>query len=384
MTRLSPLSIAMPLLLAVVVPMNAQAPDPRPIIARPSIQTAKLEANSNIPNGILPAQYKAAYGFNRIPNQGQGQTIALVDAYDDPNISSDLAFYANYFHLTPCNFQKVKVGNPAQGEDWDLVESWDVEQACAIAPQANIILVEANSDSLADLFQAVAVASAAPYNATVVSMSWMTDEFAGEQQFDSYLCNIVDGNGQPVTFVAANNFVKYPAASPCVVAAGQTTVTLSTVLPLASPLQLNYGSESAWGYGGISLYESQPSWQNPACSGFSATNRCLPDVAANAENVPVYDTYSYAGWVEVDAPGLSPPAWSAFFTLVNSGRAGQRKNTLSQAAADMYAIYYSSDYLTDFHDIVSGSGAGPGYDLATGIGSYQANALFSALVADVN
>jgi hypothetical protein len=229
MTRLSPLSIAMPLLLAVVVPMNAQAPDPRPIIARPSIQTAKLEANSNIPNGILPAQYKAAYGFNRIPNQGQGQTIALVDAYDDPNISSDLAFYANYFHLTPCNFQKVKVGNPAQGEDWDLVESWDVEQACAIAPQANIILVEANTDSLADLFQAVAVASAAPYNAAVVSMSWMTDEFAGEQQFDSYLCNIVNGNGQPVTFVAASNSVKYPAASPCVVAAGQTTVTLSTV-----------------------------------------------------------------------------------------------------------------------------------------------------------
>jgi len=86
----------------------------------------------------------------------------------------------------------------------------------------------------------------------------------------------------------------------------------------------------------------------------------------------------------VGGTSLSTPDWASFFTIVNSLRAGQGKGTLSQAAPDLYAIYYSSDYLTDFHDITSGSGAGPGYDLATGIGSYQVNNLAPALVADPN
>jgi len=387
MTTLSASSIAVLLFLAVAPRMNAQAADPSRLFAQPSVQSAKLVTNSSIPIGILPSQYKAAYGFNRVPNQGRGQTIALVDAYDDPNVASDLAYYANYFHLTPCNFQKVKVGNPSQGQDWDLAESLDVEQACAMAPQANIILVEANSDLFSDLLDAVAVASAPPYNATVIAMGWGTAEFEGEQQFDSYFCNVVNGNGRPVTFVAAINWVLYPAASPCVIAVGGTTLGLSSVLPRANPLQLNYGSESAWGYGGISVYESQPTWQNPACTAFSQSARCLPDVAAAADadpGIPVYDTYSFAGWVTVGAPWASTPNWAAFFSLVNSARVAQLKNTLSQAAADMYAIYYSSDYLTDFHDVISGRGAGAGYDLATGIGSYRANNLFSALVADAN
>lgn len=387
MNRPSVLSIGMLVLLAATLPLMAQTPDPHNAYAHPAIQIANVPANPGGPTGILPAQFKAAYGFNRIPSQGQGQTIALVDAYDDPNVASDLAFYANYFHLTPCNFQKVIVGNPAQGEGWDLEESLDVEQACALVPQANIILVEANSNSFTDLLNAVAAASAAPYNATVVSISWGGGEFSGEQAYDSYFCNIVNGNGQPVTFVAASNEATYPATSPCVIAAGGTTLVLTTTAPLGNPLQLDYGTESAYGLGGISAYEPQPPWQNPACTTFSRNSRCVPDIASDANpstGVPVYDTYSEGGWIEVGGTSLSTPDWVSFFTIVNSLRAGQGKGTLSQAAPDLYAIYYSSDYLTDFHDITSGSGAGPGYDLATGIGSYQVNNLAPALVADPN
>ena len=78
-------------------------------------------------------------------NLGQGQTIAIVDPYDDPNIEADLAAYQAQFHLTPCNFHKVKVGNPAASPGWGIEIALDVEQVCALAPQANIILVEANS-----------------------------------------------------------------------------------------------------------------------------------------------------------------------------------------------------------------------------------------------
>jgi subtilase family serine protease len=106
MKRLSVLSIYMLVLPAALM---AQSPEGSHVM-RPPIEVISTSASG--PIGILPAQVKAAYGFNQIPNQGQGMTIALVDAYDDPNIESDLAFYASYFHLTSCNFTKVKVGSP--------------------------------------------------------------------------------------------------------------------------------------------------------------------------------------------------------------------------------------------------------------------------------
>lgn len=387
------LSIGVSALLAVTLSLMAQAPDLNHRNAHPTIQVAKVPANPSTPTGILPVQYKAAYGFNRLANQGAGQTIAVVDAYDDPNIASDLAFYANYFHLTPCNFQKVKVGNPQEGQGWDLEESVGVEQVCALAPQANIILVEANSDSFSDLFNAVAVASSAPYNASVVSMAWGGAEFSGELQYDSSFCNILNGSGQPVTFVAATGGAcgepLYPAASSCVVAVGGTTLALSTAAPPANPLQSNYGVETAYGGGGISMFEPQPPWQNPACSQYSTQYRCVPDISAAANpGFPVYDTYSYGGWVEVEGTSVPTADWAAFFTLANSLRVSAGKSTLSQGDPDMYGIYYSSSYLDDFHDITTGGGgecqAGPGYDLATGIGSYHANSLAPALAADPN
>jgi hypothetical protein len=91
--------------------------------------------------------------------------------------------------------------------------------------------------------------------------------------------------------------------------------------------------------------------------------------------------YAYGGWVEVNAV-LPAANWGAFFTLVNSQRVLEGKSTLSQAAQDMYAIHYSSNCLADFHEIITGGG--PGYHLDTGIGSYRANNLFAALVAEAN
>jgi len=393
----------MTLTLTATVLVKAQEPDLSRMYVHPPIQVANVPQNPSAPPGILPAQLKAAYGFNQVPNQGQGQTIALVDAYDDPNISSDLAFYQAYFHLGSCNFQKVIVGNPLQGQGWDLEESLDVEQACALASRANIILIEANSDSLSDMLAAVQVAIAAPYNASVVSMSWGYPEFSGEQNYDSYFCNISNANG-PVTFVAASgdsgHAIFFPTVSRCVVSAGGTTLTLSTVAPLSNPLQLDYGRETAWdgSSGGISEYESGLSWQDGIFQGCGTNGmRCVPDISSLSNSnpgVPVYDTLGYGGWVLVGGTSVASPDWASFFTLVNSMRAAADppKGTLSQAAQDLYAIYNSPNYLLDFHDITDGSNgncgidcvAGPGYDLVTGIGSYQANRLAPVLVADPN
>ena len=401
MKKLFVLSIGMMVLLAVTLPLAAQSPsDFGQTKAYPPIKVLAGPQNPNNPSGILPRAFKAAYGFNQIPNQGQGMTIALVDAYKDPNIASDLAFYASYFHIAPCNFQVVDLAT-VEGQGWDLEESLDVEQACVLAPQANIVLVEAASSNYSDLLTAVATASAAPYNATVVSMSWGGGEGQGEQQYDSYFCNIVNGNGQPVTFIAATgdggHGTIYPSTSPCVIAAGGTTLALTSAAPLGNPLLLDYGTESAWNGsgGGVSGFELQPSFQSPACATWSSTNRCVPDIASDANpgtGVPVYDTFSYSGWVQVGGTSVATPDWAGFLTLVNSARVLAGKGTLSQADYDLYQIYYSSNYLTDFHDITSGTNGGcgsqcdtgPGYDLVTGIGTYQANKLYGPLVAATN
>jgi len=402
MKKLSVLSVGMLALLAATLPLMGQAPYAPPGFSHTNVVIADVQHFNN-PTGILPVEFRAAYGFNQIPNRGQGMTIALVDAFDDPNIASDLAHYQNQFHLGPCNFTKVKVGSPVGDQGWGLEESLDVEQACALAPEANIILVEANSNNNSDLYAAVAVASSAPYNATVVSMSWLGGEYSTETQDDqTYFCNILNGAGQPVTFVAASgdggHGVGYPAVSPCVIAAGGTSLALSTGTPLPNPLELNYGHESAWvgSGGGLSQYESQPSWQNPACATWSTTVRCVPDIASDsspATAVPVYDTYGYNGWLGVGGTSVATPDWASFFTLVNSERVAKGGTTLSQVAQDLYNLYYnSSTYATDFHDITTGNNgncgsqcnAGPGYDLVTGIGTYQANNLYPALVADPN
>jgi subtilase family serine protease len=399
MKRIVLFSLSMFVLLAAALPLAAQKADLSHIYAHTPI-IANVQPDNSSPTGILPREFKSAYGFNQIPNQGAGQVIALVDAFDDPNIASDLAVYQAYFGLGPCNFQKVIVGSPLQGQGWDLEESLDVEQACALAPQATIILVEANSNSFADLLTAVQVASSAPYNATVVSMSWGGGEFSGENESDSYFCNISNSNG-PVTFVAATgdggHGTIYPSVSPCVVAAGGTTLVLSTAVPGPSPFSIDYGRETAWigSGGGVSSFESQPSFQNPACATWSTTARCVPDIASDANpgtGVPVYDTFTDYHWVEVGGTSVATPDWASFFTLVNSMRASAGKGTLSQADSDLYQAYYSTNYLVDFHDITSGTNgscgsqctAGTGYDLVTGIGSYQANNLAPVLVADPN
>jgi subtilase family serine protease len=157
MKKLSILSVGMLALLVAALPLMAQAPYAPKGFAHTNVVVQDAQ-HYNTPTGILPVEYRAAYGFNQIPNHGAGVTIALVDAYKDPNIASDVAFYASYFHLAPCNLTVVVQGS-VEGQGWDLEESLDVQQACALAPAANIVLVEAASSSYTDLLTAVATAT---------------------------------------------------------------------------------------------------------------------------------------------------------------------------------------------------------------------------------
>src|SRR5262249_11545073 len=122
------------------------------------------------PTGFSPSQVRHAYGFDQITfsygtvvGDGSGQTIAIVDAYDDPNIASDLKAFDAKFGLADPTFTKVNQSGgttmPAADGGWASEIALDVEWAHAIAPGASILLVEANSNSDSDLFTAVQYAA---------------------------------------------------------------------------------------------------------------------------------------------------------------------------------------------------------------------------------
>ena len=285
------------------------------------------------------------------------------------------------------------LGGSTTDPGWALETSLDVEWAHALAPGANILLVEAASGSLSDLFSAVSTASQQP-GVSVVSMSWGTNEFWGESSFDSLFTTPAGHTG--VTYVAASgdsgawSGPMYPSVSPNVLAVGGTSLTLNS--------NGGYGSESGWsgstgGFSGLDSYwwsyESQPSYQNAAlqAAGLSYGVRTTPDVSFNADpnsGVAVYDSVSYSGqsgWFQVGGTSAAAPAWAGLIAITDQGLATGGKGPLSgtQAQTQLYGLPSS-----DFHDITSGFNgysATTGYDLVTGLGSPKANAVIAGLLS---
>ncbi len=348
------------------------------------------------PTGYTPAQIRAAYGFGQIAfnngtvaGDGSGTTIAIVDAYDDPKIANDLHQFDLAFGLPDPAFTKVSetgiaVALPTANKGWATEIALDVEWAHAIAPKANILLVEANSASMSDLLTAVDYARRAS-GVVAVSMSWGGGEFSGESSYDSYFTTPTGHSG--VTFVASSGDsgapVGYPAISPNVLSVGGTTLNLNGSA---------YSSESGWSGsgGGISAYESQPSYQKGVVTQ-STTRRTNPDVAYDANpstGFPVYDSYNNsasAPWGQWGGTSDAAPQWAALVAIADQGRALAGKAALDGATQTLPALYALP--ASDFHDVTSGTSsgspkytAGAGYDLVTGRGTPIANLVVAGLV----
>jgi hypothetical protein len=357
------------------------------------------------PTGYQPSQLYHAYGFDQIKfgsitGDGSGQTIGIVDAFDDPALvsSSDPTFLTSDLHLfdvafglpDPPSFSKVdQTGGamyPTPDSGWAVEISLDVEWAHAMAPKANILLVEAKSSSWSDLDTAVGYA-AKQGGACVVSMSWGGVEFPGETALDGNYTT----TAKNVTFLAASGdngstyAPIYPSVSPNVVAVGGTTIHLDRNGNLTSP-------ESGWSGsgGGISVYESQPNYQKGVVTQ-SSTKRTTPDVAYDADpntGVSVLDSYTYgsaAPWQTVGGTSASSPQWAALIAIADQGRALASKSGLDGPSQTLPALYAMAQ--TNFNDITSGSNgafsAGAGYDLVTGRGSPIAPLVAAALQGPV-
>jgi hypothetical protein len=341
-----------------------------------------------------PAQMLKAYGTDQVTfsffgfpvrGDGRGQTIAIVDAYDQPTIFSDAdtfdstfavnasdsnSLYSEYGPSSSWLTKATPEGVPSYDPGWAEEISLDVEWAHAIAPGAQILLVEAQSNSMGNLVNAVDYAAAQP-GVVAVSMSWGTGEFAGETAYDYHFTTPVGHNG--VTFVASSgdvHAVEYPAASPNVLSVGGTTLTLN---PDGS-----YGSETAWSSsgGGVSAYEPKPAYQNDLPYGMRST----PDIAYDADpntGVLVYDSSSGGAWYEMGGTSVGAPQMAALIAIADQGRSYNGLGSLDGPSQTLPAINATLPFPGDFNAIVGD----PAYSLYTGWGSPVANYLVPDLAS---
>jgi hypothetical protein len=364
---------------------------------RPTFEELEVRNLLSDFTGYSPTQIRQAYGFSQLSilHPGLGETIAIVDPYEAPQIQADLNTFDSKYSLPAINLSVVNDGatksDPTGASDEET--ALDVEWAHAIAPYANIVLVEATDDSVNSmgvpvaLLHAASVAASQP-NVRVVSMSWGVPEFKTETRYDSYFTT------PGVTFVAASGdngapAMWWPAISPNVVAVGGTTLQTTNSGSYLSETGWGSGSRSALAGGsggGVSQYETEPSYQQGgSLTGVtsaqnSGNRRMSPDVAYDANpasGVAVYDQTN-GGWLVLGGTSAGAPQWAALVALADQVRAGANQPSLSSMQT-LTALYQEQG---EFHDITSGNNgyaAGVGYDLVTGLGTPEANLLVSAL-----
>ncbi|HEY1914645.1 MAG TPA: S53 family peptidase [Streptosporangiaceae bacterium] len=335
-------------------------------------RTAGLRADLNdaAPAGFGATSLESAYSLPI--SDGAGQTVALVDAYNDPTAASDLAVYRAKFGLPACTtgngcFTKVnengKQGSyPATDGGWAVEESLDLDMVSAACPQCHILLVEGTSNAVSDL--AASEVTAAKLGADVISNSYGLDEFGGMQHYyaDYHPAGtaVVASSGD-LGFTAA----QFPAVAPHVTAVGGTS--------LYAAGNRRGWVEHAWSgaSSGCSAYVPKPVYQDavsPHC-----TMRTVADVSSVADpdtGLALYDTtpnpYGIKpGWIEVGGTSAASPFIAGVIGLAANGSAF-RTGWLYSHPQDLNDVTVGSngfcggDYLCT---------AKKGYDGPTGMGT---------------
>jgi subtilase family serine protease len=300
---------------------------------------------------------RAAY--NLTSTGTSSQTIAIVDAYDDPRAESDLAVYRSQFGLPACTtangcFRKVDQNGgtayPRGNTGWAEEISLDLDMASAICPSCKILLVEAKTNSFANLV--TAVDQAALLGATVISNSYGGGEYSAEVSDQSHFNH--PGIAITVSSGDAGFGVEFPAASQYVTAVGGTS--------LRRDGSTRGFTETVWsGAGsGCSAYITKPSWQTDS----GCARRTVADVSAVADpntGVSVYDTYRLhpGGWLVFGGTSVSAPLIGAVYALAGN-----------EGSINYGSFSYS--HTSSLFDVLSGSnGSCGGSYLCTGVSGYD-------------
>jgi len=313
------------------------------------------------PAGYGPADIRSAYALTA--SASGGKTVAIVDAYDDPNAEADLATYRSQFGLPACTtangcFRKVgQTGGttyPRSNGGWAQEVSLDLDMVSAACPDCKILLVEAKTSSFANL--GTAVNTAAQLGASAISNSYGGSDTSATSAYDHPGVAVTASTGD------SGYGVQSPASYDTVVAVGGTSLRRDT--------STRGWGETAWsGAGsGCSTLNAKPTWQTAVtkCSG-----KADADVSAVADpntGVAVYDSYSYQGakgWLVFGGTSASSPIIASVYAM--------------SANTSGYPAAYTWAHASSLNDVLTGSnGACPtaiwctaaaGWDGPTGLGT---------------
>ncbi|HEY7048310.1 MAG TPA: S8 family serine peptidase [Jatrophihabitantaceae bacterium] len=339
------------------------------------------------PSGLGVADIQSAYKLSG--RHANGRTVAIVDAMDDPNAEADLGVYRSHFGLSACTtangcFKKINQNGgtsplPAGDYGWAEEISLDLDMVSAACPDCHILLVEANSASIADLGTAVNRA-AATSGVVAISNSYGGSEDSSVTSADQYY----NHPGVAITASSGDSGygVSYPASSRYVTAVGGTSLTKAS--------NARGWTETAWsGAGsGCSGFEAKPSFQHDTGCG----KRTVADVSAVADpntGVAVYDTYNQCGhsslcdflislgliqgadgYVQVGGTSASSPIIASVYALAGAGLSNSTPYSHTSALFDVTSGSNGScggSYLCT---------AGPGFDGPTGLGTPNGTGAF--------
>jgi PKD repeat protein len=332
------------------------------------------------PTPDTPAYLQQAYDLSYLSQTGgTGDTVGIVDAYDDATAQSDLDTYRSNYGLSACDsgcFTKVnESGNasplPAASSDWDTEISLDLDAVSAICPNCHILLVEASSSNQSDL--QAAMQTAARLHANQISDSWtLTGSGHVSNYTPSGVPTVAATGDQGYVGSLTPGSDNYPAAFPGVTAAGGTSLA-----PAATSNARGF-SESAWsvtqtpdgpagGGSGCDVNESRPTYQpNMGCNG-----RAYADLSADADPNTGLEVVDDGNWGVLGGTSLAAPLIAAYYAIT-----GIDDTTSSTSGKWAYTTPDSAL----LNDITSGSNgtcsaypyictAGTGYDGPTGMGS---------------
>ncbi len=284
------------------------------------------------PGGWGPPNFQAAYNLPS-GSKGSGETVAIVDAYDNPDVATDLAAYRTEFNLGTPNFtkynQKGQQGNyPANNASWGVEIALDVEMVSAVCPNCTIDLVEANTNNTSDLF--AAEKEAVKLGATIVSNSWGGGSGGGTGGAF---------NKAGILYLASAGDSGYGMQNPA-----DFTTVVSVGGTILKQNESGVYSEIVWpDSGGGCSTVSKPSWQkDPDCK-----KRTGNDISAVAFWAAVYDTDGQAGWITVRGTSVASPLLAGVFAL--AGNAGKEDGGKS------LWMLKAKEHAKDFHTGITGT-----------------------------
>ncbi|HEX5493923.1 MAG TPA: hypothetical protein VFX70_05025 [Mycobacteriales bacterium] len=327
------------------------------------------------PSGLGPSQLQDAYNLPS-STAGGGQTVAIVDAMDDPNAESDLATYRATFGLPACTtgngcFRKVNQNGassplPATDTGWATEISLDVDMVSAVCPNCHILLVEASSPTTNNL--GTAVNTAVALGAKFVSNSYGGGETGAASADASFYSN------HPGAVITASSGdggfgVEFPASGSKVVAVGGTS--------LRTAANTRGWTETVWnGAGsGCSGAIAKPSWQtDTGCS-----RRTVADVSAVADpntGVAVNDTFGEPGFFVVGGTSASSPIIASVYALAGTPAAGSNPSSFPYShTANLFDVTSGSNGNCNPAYLCTGE---TGYDGPTGLGTPNGVGAFTA------